>query len=690
LFELWRKEIMKKILYALVIASIIILPGLSFADDKEEDKKDKENPKRMEEVVVTGTRFEEEVKKVPANVSVINEEDIINSNAQNIVDILKTEEGISVRDKLGNGKGAEVDLRGFGEAASYNVLVLVDGRRVNEIDLSGVDWSQLPVEIIDRIEIIRGTGSVLYGDNAVGGVINIITKIPSEKFQGSVDLIAGSYGRNKERASISGGYKDVTANLFASYDATNGYRPENGLIAKNVGGRVVYNPSETLSIDFSGSYHADDFDLPGHLTEAQYLADRTMTAFPLDEGSSEDYYLKTGIDLYLEGIGNIVGDIAYRKRDNEAIFPDPSGVFPQATKYKNETISITPRYINDMSIMDHTNTLITGADLYWTEQRGDSFGGYYIPTTNLTGFANTDRDSFGIYISDEFSILKNLILTTGVRYERVKYTFDQEDLSMGLGPLNTNVKKDESVYNLGLSYLYNEKSSVFVRTNRSVRFPLTDEVSYIDWSTFIISANTNLKPQLGIHYEAGVNHFFNDKISGSFTLFRAELENEIFYNPLTYSNENHPETLHEGFEAGIKGEFFGWLTLYGNYTYVEAEFKKNPYKNNSVPAVPNNRMNFGLCIKNLIDGMVLTADYNYTGSKYAISDQANAFGEVDSYYTLNSKVSYQWKSVNAFFGVNNITNQEYSAYEVMDTFLTTRNFYPAPKRNWTAGLNMKF
>ncbi|MFC1838402.1 TonB-dependent receptor plug domain-containing protein, partial [Thermodesulfobacteriota bacterium] len=160
---------MKKVLFTFVVALFLIINGSVNA----EEKADKNNSKRMDEVVVTGARFEEEIVKIPANVSVIDEEDITNSNAKNIVEILKYEEGISVRDKLGNGKGAEIDLRGFGETASYNLLVLVDGRRVNEIDLSGIDWTQLPIELIERIEILRGTGSVLYGDNAVGGVINI-------------------------------------------------------------------------------------------------------------------------------------------------------------------------------------------------------------------------------------------------------------------------------------------------------------------------------------------------------------------------------------------------------------------------------------------------------------------------------------------------------------------------------------
>ena len=86
-----------------------------------------------------------------------------------------------------------MDIRGFGETGPLNTLVLVDGRRVNEIDLSGVDWTQIPLDQVERIEIVRGSGSVLYGDNAVGGVINIITKKPEKPLSARVEGVIGSY-----------------------------------------------------------------------------------------------------------------------------------------------------------------------------------------------------------------------------------------------------------------------------------------------------------------------------------------------------------------------------------------------------------------------------------------------------------------------------------------------------------------
>src|SRR4030043_625099 len=132
---------------------------------------------KLEEVVVTATRYEEQPSKVSSNITVITEKDINSSSAQNIPELLRTEIGIQVNDITGNRRNYTVDLRGFGETASLNTLVLVDGRRINQPDLSGVDWTEIPLERVKRIEIIRGgRGSILYGDNTTGGVINIIKK----------------------------------------------------------------------------------------------------------------------------------------------------------------------------------------------------------------------------------------------------------------------------------------------------------------------------------------------------------------------------------------------------------------------------------------------------------------------------------------------------------------------------------
>jgi iron complex outermembrane receptor protein len=626
------------------------------------------------------------VERVPANVTVIDQEDIRNSNAKTAVDLLRSEEGIVVRDLLGNGKTSQVDLRGFGETGPYNTLVLVDGRRVNEIDLSGVDWTQIPLDQIERVEIVRGTGSVLYGDNAAGGVINIITKMPSKKLQVTTRISAGSYGRHKEEAYVNNGHENIATSLFASYEDTNGYRDNNDLRAEDFGGRIVFDASESLAFDLSGSHHSDDYGQPGAISKAQLDDNRKAARFPFDDAEIVDQYLKLGVELDLGRSGGIVTDFSWRTRESDSQFVD----FASSEERETETWAITPRYTWTGELFSRSNTLIAGVDLYLSEQDLDTFFGTPLVRS---GFSKVERDSRGFYVNDELSLLENLIVSVGARHERVSYDIRKQDLTGFLPPLDDTATERENAYSLGLTLLYGEGSSTFLRVNRSLRFPLVDELIVTDFFAGEIGVNPDLKPQTGNHYEVGVRHYIMPDIQARVTLFRAEIEDEIFLNRFpSFSNENHPETLHQGLEIGTIADLFKNLTLYGNYTYTKATFEKDPHKDNDIPAVPRHKANLGFRIYDFVPGLVFSADYNCVGSSYAISDQANAFEKLDKYYTIDVRLSYAWKSLKAFVGVNNLTDQEYSETAALSGVFAPGEpyFYPAPERNWVGGLMMVF
>jgi iron complex outermembrane receptor protein len=685
-----RESAEKRLLLTLWIALLLLLPDFAPGQTTIEDK---EEVPVLQEVVVTATRHEEEIRKIPANVTVITEEDIRNSNAKTVLDLLRSEEGIVVRDLLGNGKTAQVDLRGFGETGPFNTLVMVDGRRVNEIDLSGVDWAQITLDQIQRIEIVRGTGSVLYGDNAVGGVINIITKPPSEKLTATVGGGAGSYEHSKGKASISGRYENIAGSLYASYESTDGYRRNNEFRTRDVGGKIVLDPMEYLSFTLSGSYHRDDFGLPGAISETQLTIDRRSARNPFDEAETVDQYLNVDVGWDLGEYGKIVSDFSYRDRKSEDEFVSSSF----ATDRGLQTWGITPRYSWDREIFGHANTLIGGVDFYASNLDVDFFFGTPLAPS---GFSEIEKFSYGFYVSNEFSLLENLILSLGARQERVRYDLEQQDLLFGLAPLDETVRDRENAYSAGLTFLYTERSSLFGRINRSFRFPLTDELVLFDFFTGRIRVNSDIKPQRGLHYEVGIRHFFTPDIQvmdfltpdieARATLFRGEIKDEIFFNLATFTNENHPETLHQGVEIGLKVDLFKKATVFGNYTFEEATFRDDPFKDNDIPAVPRHKVNLGLRIYDLIPRLIFSANCNFVGSSFVISDQANQFRKLEQYHTLDARVSYEYKWIKAFAGVNNITNQKYSEYAVLGGFPLVRNFFPAPERNWGVGFEAIF
>ncbi len=178
----------------------------------------------LEEMVVTATRYPKGLDSIPANVSVITAEEIENSVARNIPDLLRVEAGLHVADIAGNRATYTVDIRGFGETAALNTLVLVDGRRINAADLSGTDWTTMPLDRVDRIEIIRGArSSVIYGDNASGGVINILTR-QGQDFEAGVELGVGSYQGRDASAYIRGSEGRLNYALSGGSQRSDGYR----------------------------------------------------------------------------------------------------------------------------------------------------------------------------------------------------------------------------------------------------------------------------------------------------------------------------------------------------------------------------------------------------------------------------------------------------------------------------------
>ena len=639
----------------------VLLPFLSFAQEKEVT---------LEEVVVTATRDVEEIRKIPANVTVITKEEVEHSHARTVVDVLRDKVDVVVTDFYGNGKSSAVDIRGFGETGPLNTLVLVDGRRVNEIDLSGVDWSQIPLDQVERIEIVRGAGSVLYGDNAVGGVINIITKKPEKPFSAKAEVAGGSYRYNKESGSVSGKWGPLSAILNAGYNATGGYR-ENGFFrAKDVGGKVLYDLNENVSFNLSGGFHGDNTGLPGGLPESIYRLHRRATLAPDDHAETDDGYGVLGVKTKLWDLGRIEAELSYRHREVDDFFVS----FDFKDKRDLNTWGVTPKYILEKRLWNFPNKLTLGLDFYRSDSEVNSESAFGPNRLEVT------KESLGVYILDEFSILQNLILSLGFRNEWVIFDLFQETPRT-----KDKAREREPAYNFSLDYLFGNKSSAFLSFKRSFRFPVSDELIQF-FPTFQV--NPLIEPQTGNHYEVGVRHAFTDQIEANLTLFWVDLQNEIFFNPLTFTNENLPKTRRQGIEAGVKARPFPWLLLSGNYGYTRPFIRSVPFSGNDIPGVPRHKGSIGSELQ-LGRGFLLNAKANFFGSRRFISDFANQVERLGGYYTLDMKLSYGWKGLKAFVGVNNLFNRKYAEFAVIDS-VGNQFFYASPERNFIGGVSYTF
>ena len=268
-----------------------------------------------EPIVITPDRTSVEEELAPSNVTVISQEEIQDSGAKTVGELLDSSLGVEIHNMGSNSKTDTADIRGFGDTALSNVLVLVDGRKINTIDTSGPDLTQIPVETIGRIEVIRGAASVLYGDNAVGGVINIITKKGEGRLTGSVEYDGGSYGASSENINVGGSQKGLSYQMNQKYSNNDGYRDNSYLLDKDYDGKFSYSLTDALTINSGIVWHQDNYGLPGALSAAEMATlGRRGSTFPddTDYASSLDKTFSLGVDDKTMA-GDLSLDASYRE-----------------------------------------------------------------------------------------------------------------------------------------------------------------------------------------------------------------------------------------------------------------------------------------------------------------------------------------------------------------------------------------
>lgn len=665
----------KFILFFVVLANSFIVIGLLFASE----------PVDLEKIVVTPNRYSEEILKTPAAVSVITSQQIKDSHAQTIPEILKTQTGLIVRDWYGNGTKTWADLRGFGEFSALNVLVLIDGRRINEVDLSGVDWTQIPLNQVESIEIMRGAGSVLYGDNAVGGVINIKTKKGQGKPKWSIATEAGSYDLNKQRISLDGDLDYLSYFFTASRDSTHGYRKNSYYKAQDLSWRLNDEINPELQLRMSCGYHNSDFGLPGELSDVDLQKmSRRSSKYGDDHALDKDYFFDFGANKIFQELGNFDMDFSFRRRETDTFWLVFYGGFGNPI-YKNriDTIGLTPKFVADKDVLGHENKLIFGLDYYRVDYICDN----YDYSDKLQNFTDINKISVGYYLQDEIALFKELFLIGGYRYETADFEFDYNNIA-GSDPLDKDVRISKEAFNSGLVYRYDQDSSLFLNLNRSFRFPATEEYS-ITWPTH--SVNTALRPQQAQHYEMGLKHSFNSNLKCDLTIFRMDITDELYYDYASFSNKNYDKTRHDGIEIDFDAMISKTFSFFGNYTYTKALFRGGIYDKKTIPLVPRNKGSVGIkyVITNSVTLNLLT---NYVGERYFINDHANSLSRLNGYFTADTNISYVHKDLTFIFGINNILNKKYSEYATCDTVFTVgkKVYYPAPERNFNFRLEYRF
>jgi iron complex outermembrane receptor protein len=639
-----------------------------------------------EDIVVTPLRAEESSLKIAANVTVITEEDIQNSTATTVQDILRDSEGILVRDLYGTGTKTVVDSRGF--ARGLNTVILIDGRKVNEVDLSGVDWNLIPLENIERIEIVRGGATVLYGDNATSGAINIITKKgKAGEFAAEVALRGESFSGVSEHINIRGGSGMIGFSLLAKNKETDGYRDNSEFDSEDISGKLNIALMDKLFIELSGGWHEDHQGLPGGLTEAELAADRKQSTNPTDYIDYEQHYYRLVAAVSVTDNTELELSVAHNNREFDSIlfadfgFGQTSFQTVRNTKTDELKLKLTSRH----KILGKGNLFVIGADLFDTEV--DNVTQYDEIGFSSTTTSDINKEELGYYIQDELFLTDKLTLTLGARYSIARFddsVVDVNTFGSSSGSGSKRFKRGAS--KASITYNHMTGGKLFASYSKGYRSPTTDELFSYDGTI------TLLKPERTEAVEFGIVQPIGKAVTTSLTLYNMKVRDEIFLNPAVGffgTNENIDETRHRGAELGVNANIGKIFSINGNWTYTDTTFESGTFDGKHMPLIAKNSANLSATIRP-VEHVALNVNANWVGERYIENDTANTQDKLDDHTTVDAKLSVDYKWLTIFLGVNNIFDKEYSEYAVVNTSGTVKNFYPAPERWYYGGIKAVF
>jgi iron complex outermembrane receptor protein len=649
-----------------------------------------ENNTDLDFMVVTASRLSN-VESLPASISIITAEDIKQSPANSLPELLSEYAGVSTSSFYSHGSRASVGLRSFGETATQNTLILLDGRRLNDIDLSPVNYAAIAIDNIERIEIIRGSGGVLYGDGATTGTINIITKNPREsKNYALISQTLGSFDHRETNAffSYTNDIFSLTGNINSLKD--DGYR-DNNQFRQDTGQFDLRVPiANTAELYIKAGAFEQDSELPGERIVSpgtnidEVSSNRTGTTNPEDWADEYTEFATVGFSGNLNQDDSFVVDTGYRRKRQRAMFFDYDGFgFDSYSETALQTLSLTPRLILNRAFGEHAINWIIGADLY-LHQYDSNRSNFKQNIGQPVHVLAADQKSFALYSQAIIALSPDTDLTAGIRGQRTRLkardSFDATAPGSDFGSeaADFNESDRKTSYELGLKHKLSNTLSAYGRLGRSTRFGTIDEL--FELNSVFQQTFSQLKPQVSDDIEIGLDY----KISGfkaSIALFHQSIENEIHFDALTFLNVNLDDTQHEGVELAVAFDINPSLSVKANYTYLKAEFTDGNNKANDLPLTPNNTANISF-LASLPADIKGSVNFNYVDATLLANDLGNSFAKkIPSYKTVDLKLSKQIANIGFAIQVNNLFNEQYFNYGVGSTFTLGRfNAYPLPER----------
>lgn len=609
----------------------------------------------LDDMVVTASRVPTQKVDTPADISVITKEEIADQNYASASDALRAIPGVNV---LGSGaKGSSMGQDKILLNGDERVLVLVDGRRMNlgSSGNSSADWLP-PVNAIERIEVLKGGGSALYGTDAVGGVINVIMKKGSD-IGNHVTVKAAGGSWNAEQYAISasgstdsglglivsatkerrGEYKFKNANGKSQLLKNSGY-DDTGVIVKldqKVGedNRIGVN-FEHINAEGGSPFGYSGF---GNTDSHKRISNNVALRYDWNESSDERGY----VQVY--------------KNYQHAHFRSP--VASRQSNFTDSTIGIEAQ--QNFKFSD-TDEMTAGLEYYKTTVDNNAL---------YTG--KRDINNKAIFAENRWEFAPTWQLNAGLRYDHhSKYG-------------------SEVTPKVALNKKFDENSNVYLSWGRVFNAPTTDDlfwhqVDSSQWGTFYTYGDPNLKPEKGYVWTFGGNTKLNEKTSLSANVFYSKITDAIDWDYTSVPNYtlavNVNKEKRRGLELSLNHDFDDNLSAYASYTYVQVKQDKGKGFTKDLTTKPN-IYRAGLKYKN--------ADWLFTLNANAVTGQSENTFVDSSYFTLDLGAQYKINdNAKLFINGYNLTNARYAEFGGL--YKNGEAKYPMAGRSFIIGAEYTF
>ncbi|MBA7490465.1 Vitamin B12 transporter BtuB [subsurface metagenome] len=536
---------MKKVI--LILTGILILIPFVLA----EEKKDKT---LKHYIVVTATKTEQPQAEIGSSTTVITADDLKKTGKENVLEALRSVPGLDVAQTGGVGKLSNIFIRGSG---SEHTLVMIDGVEMNDPMSPGrsFDFAHLTVDNIERIEVVRGPQSTLYGSDAMGGVIHIITKKGKGKPKLFISVEGGTYNTFREAIGLTGGTEWLNYSLgisrfdttgFSSSHKKYGNTERDGYGNTSLSIRVGFTPVKNLNINSVVRYTSarNDLDLnggeggddPNYTDNSKQLFFRTQVNLRLLNGKWEQ---KISFSLSNHNRNN--------QNDKDTQHPYDS----MKSFYNARMLKIDWQH---NFYLHKTNTLTIG--LEYEEEKGDSeYSWESAWGPGRTVFPKKMAYTTGFYLQDGIKLLESFFITLGMRVD------------------NHSCFGSVTTYRIAPAYFF--KTGTKFKATYGTGFKAASLYQlYAPATAWCPIGNENLKPEKSKGWDVGIEQYLlEDRLTLGATYFRNDFEDLIQFD-WTRGHINIAKVETKGMEIFISALPLEDLVIQGNYTYTDTEDKE--------------------------------------------------------------------------------------------------------------------